>query len=217
MFAASAFFPLLLCFHMPCQVSATSAGVTHQPCGTCLDASCFILVGKARLTRGIHRNVAALVHPTMTRNNHKKISYKVEYFKNSLNTDSGFYAKWCEHTQVRGVRSTSSSSQLTRATDGKPAGSPARVIHTQTHTPHTNTGSRLMCCAGSQVWKLRWKREKVKGWRDSDMVRERLRENAEGESWIEDEGSLERFTGTLRDSERTQEGKKKMTRGLSSG
>lgn len=49
------------------------------------------------------------------------------------------------------------------------------------------------------------------------MVRERLRENAEGGSWIEDEGSLERFTGTLRDSERTQDGKKKMTRGLSSG
>lgn len=92
MFAASALFPLLLCFHMPCQVCATSAGVTHQPCGTCIDASCFILVGKARLTRGIHRNVSAVAHLTMTHNNHKKI-YKVEYFKNSLNTDSGSYAK----------------------------------------------------------------------------------------------------------------------------
>lgn len=132
--SASAFFPLLLCFHMPCQVSATSAGVTHQPCGTCIDASCFILVGKARLTRGIHRNVAAVLPwPAITI---KKYHTRLNTFKNSLNTDSGFYAKWCEHTQVRGVRSTSSSSQLTRATDGKPAGSPARVIHTQTHTTH---------------------------------------------------------------------------------
>ena len=40
------------------------------------------------------------------------------------------------HIQVRGVRSTGSSSQLMGATDGKPAGSIATAVHTQART-HT--------------------------------------------------------------------------------
>lgn len=67
-------------------------------------------------------------------------------------SDSGFYLckvkLTCAHTHIRGVRSTSSSSQLRRATDGKPAGSvaPASQAHTK---PHSADGE--MCRAGAQV------------------------------------------------------------------
>lgn len=59
------------------------------------------------------------------------------------------------HMQVRGIRSAGSSSQLTIATDGKPAGSMAT-------TPHTNTHTRTGRCAGTQVQELRWKWEQVR-------------------------------------------------------